>query len=262
MAISLASLKHGVEFNPPRVMVYGVEGVGKSTFGASAPAPVFICTEEGLGSIDVSRFPLATSFNDVIEAIGALYQEEHEFQTVVVDSLDWLETMIWEQIKATHEDKDLAYGKGAVIAANEFKKTLEGLNALRVDKQMNVILLAHNQIRRFDSPESDPYDRYQPKLQERSGALVREWCDCVLFANWKTHTAKTDKGFGNQHVRGIATGKRLLHTVEHPAYLAKNRYALPDTMALDWATFENAVRRTGKTQTNTDEPATRETQDA
>lgn len=109
---------------------------------------------------------------------------------------------------------------------------------------MVCILIAHTEIKRFDSPETEPYDRYQPKLQTRSSALVREWCDAVLFANYRTIVKKDDVGFNKTVSRGISTGERLLFTSERPAYMAKNRYNLPESLALSWSAFETAITNT------------------
>ena len=225
----------------PRLLVYGVEGIGKSTFAAGAPNPIFILTEDGLGSLPVRHFPIAASTDDILDAIGVLYNDAHNFGTVVVDSLDWLEAIVQREVEESHDAKELAYGKGAIIAAEKWRMILEGLNALRQDRGMVVILLAHTTIKRFDSPEVEPFDRYQPKLQERSNALVREWCDAVLFANYKTIVKHDDVGFNKTTNRGISTGERLLYCNERPAYMAKNRYQLPDSIPLSWDAFETAI---------------------
>jgi hypothetical protein len=222
-------------------MLYGVEGSGKTTFAAGAPKPIFILTEDGLGSLKCDHFPLATSFDDVLEAIGTLYSEKHSFQTVVIDSLDWLEAIIWREIEEKYDAKDLAYGKGAIIASDRWREILEGLNALRNDRKMAIVMLAHCTIKRFDSPEVEPFDRYQPKLQERSNAVVREWADAVLFANYRTIVKKDDVGFNQTTNRGISNGERMLYTNERPAYMAKNRYGLPDAIGMSWAEFEAAI---------------------
>lgn len=242
MAITLQSISRNHAMRAPRVMLYGPHGIGKSTFGASAPAPIFIQTEDGLGTLDVDHFPLAKSNQDVLDAIGALYTEGHDFQTVVVDSLDWLDTLIWNDINARFEAKELAYGKGAVIAADYWRQILDGLNALRNDRNMAVILLAHAQVKRFDSPEVEPFDRYSPKLQERSSALVQEWCDAVFFANFKLFVTKAEVGFNREVSRGMTTGERVMYTTEKPAFLAKNRYGLPDSLPLSWDAFAGAIR--------------------
>lgn len=241
MAFDLKSIKKNTSFAAPRVLVYGVEGIGKSTFAAGAPSPVFIQTEDGLGSLAVDHFPVATKVSDVLDAISTLVDGGHDFKTVVIDSLDWLETLIWRDIEAKYDAKDLAYGKGAMIAADKWREILDGLTALRNDRGMAVILIAHTEIKRFDSPETEPYDRYQPKLQARSSALVREWCDAVLFANYKTLIKKDDVGFNKTVSRGITNGERLLFTSERPAYMAKNRYSLPESIPLSWEAFESAI---------------------
>ncbi len=241
MAFDLKSIKKNTALSAPRVLVYGVEGIGKSTFAAGAPAPIFIQTEDGLGSLEVDHFPVAQKSADVLDAIAALHEPGHSFQTVVIDSLDWLETLIWRDIEAKYDAKDLAYGKGSMIAAEEWRKVLDGLNSLRNNQGMAVVLIAHCEIKRFDSPETEPYDRYQPKLQARSSALVREWCDAVLFANYRTLIKKAEVGFNKEVSRGISTGERLLYTSERPAYMAKNRYALPESIPLAWEAFVNAI---------------------
>lgn len=243
MAFNLSSIKKSTGIKAPRVMIYGPHGLGKTTFGAGAPNPIFICTEDGLGRLEIDHFPLATSYQDVIDAITSLYDEEHNFNTVVVDSLDWLDNLIWQDINARHDAKDLAYGKGAVIAADYWRGILEGLAALRDDKGMAVVLIAHCEIKRFDSPEVEPYERYQPKLQARSSALVQEWCDAVLFCNYKTIVKHEEVGFNNKVSRGVTTGERLCYTTEKPAYLAKNRYGLPDSIPLIWDSFAEAIQQ-------------------
>lgn len=241
MAFNLKAIRKNTALAAPRLMLYGVEGIGKTTFAAQAPNPIFILTEDGLGSLEVDHFPLATKSSDVLDAIGSLVSEDHEFGTVVLDSVDWLDNLIWAEVEATHDAKDLAYGKGAVIVAEKWREVLSGLNALRNDKNMVVILIAHTQIKRFDSPEVEPFDRYQPKLQERSNAILREWADAVLFANYKTVIKKDDVGFNKTSNRGISTGERLLYCNERPAYMAKNRYSLPDSIPMSWESFAQAI---------------------
>ena len=244
MAINLKSIKKNTELLPPRIMLYGPHGLGKTTFGAGAPNPIFILTEDGLGQIEADHFPLATTFSQVQEALASL-TGEHDFQTVVIDSLDWLDNLVWEEINTKYDAKDLAYGKGAVIAADYWRKVLDTLNVLRA-KGMASILLAHCEIKRFDSPEVEPYERYQPKLQARSSALVQEWCDMVLFTNYKTLVKTTDVGFNNKVTRGTSTGERIMHTNERPAYLAKNRYNLPDQLPLEWSALAEAITGNNK----------------
>jgi len=228
MAINLSSISKSAALKAPRIVLYGVPGIGKTTtFAAQAPNPIFIQTEDGLGSLDVPHFPLAKSVDDVRQAIAALKNEDHDYQTVVLDSADHLELLVAEEVESKHDAKDLAYGKGAVIQQAVWKELLGGLNDLRNDKGMVVIILSHSNIKRFDSPETEPYDRYVMKLSEKSGAYLREWADSVLFCNYKTIVKSSDVGFNAKVTRGVSSGERLIFTAETPAYIAKNRYSLP-----------------------------------
>jgi hypothetical protein len=241
MAIDLSSIKKGKNLRPPRIFLYSTHGIGKSTFASQAPNPIFICAEDGLDALDVAHFPIATSSADVMEMIQTLYTEEHEYQTVALDTVDWLENLLNSEIEAEHDAKELAYGRAAMYLANKWRDILDGFNALRNDKGMNVILIGHSEIKRFDSPEVDSYDRYQPKLQTRSSAIIQEWADCVFFANYKTVVKKEDLGFNKERGRAISNGERMIFTQEKPAYLAKNRYSLPDSFSLNWGAFNDAM---------------------
>jgi hypothetical protein len=247
MSFDLKSISRNTSIKAPRLLAYGVEGIGKSTFAASAPSPIFLPTEDGLGSLAVDHFPLATSTNDVREAIASLYEGEHKFETMVIDSVDWLENIIVKEIEDKYDAKELAYGKAAIIAAGVWKEIIEGLDALRNDKGMAIILIAHSTIKRFDSPDTEPYDRHQPKLQERSSALLREWCDALLFCNYKTVIRKADVGFNKEVARGYSSGERLLFCNERPSHMAKNRYGLPDSIPMSWDAFAEAIGNNVKT---------------
>ncbi|MEM9073931.1 MAG: ATP-binding protein [Myxococcota bacterium] len=245
MAFDLSSLTKGPDAKPPRVVVYGEHGLGKSTFAAGAPNPVFIQTEDGLSAIDTTKFPLAKKYEDVIEAITTLYKEEHDFRTVVLDSLDWLEALIWDYAARTNEYQgieDFGYGKGYVLAADIMREVLDGLNALRLEKGMAVIATAHCQVRRFDSPTSEPYDQFKLKLHKFAAPIVQEWADVVGFVSLDEIIKKEDVGFNKKAARGITTGRRMLHLCPKPAYAAKNRFGLPDELPLEWGAFEEAMR--------------------
>jgi hypothetical protein len=242
MAISLASLKRASDRKPPRLLVYGTHGIGKTTLGQDAPAPVFLQTEES--EVGVPTFGILKTYDAVMEAIAALYSEGHDFQTVCLDSLDWLEPLVWRETCRRNKwgtIEDAGFGKGYLAALDVWREVLDGFAALRDEKGMGVIFLAHAEIKRFDSPETEPYDRYQIKLQPRASALVQEHVDCVLFANYRVSTVKSDAGFNKKAVRGVGGGDRLLYTTERPAFLAKNRYAMPDSVPLDWPSVATSI---------------------
>jgi hypothetical protein len=239
----LQTIQKGKRPLPPRLGIYGTEGIGKSTFGARAPAPIFVPTEDGLGEIDCHRFPLAKSFEEVLEALAELYREPHSYQTVVVDSLDWLERLIWDEVCAEYgvksiEKADGGYAKGYTHALTWWREFLSRLDLLRNNRGMVVILIAHAKVEKFEDPESAAYDRYSPRLHKHATALITEWCDAVLFATRRFRTETEEAGFNRTRTIaapvGADGGERILRTVGSPACVAKNRYSLPGELPLSW----------------------------
>lgn len=241
----LSEIQRGRVDAPRRVLVYGTHGIGKSTFGAMADKPVFVQTEDGLGGIDCERFPLARRYADVLTAIGDLYAEAHEYRTLVIDSLDWLERLIWVDVcekRGVESIEDIGYGKGYVFALTNWREVLSGLDALRNERGMTIVLIAHAQIEKFANPETDTYDRYSPRLHKQASAIVQEWCDEILFATYRIHTKTTNEGFDRKRVQAIGTGERIIRTTERPAHVAKNRLGLPDEIPLDYRIYAAYVR--------------------
>ena len=225
---------------PRRVMLYGTHGIGKSTFASCAPKPIFLQTEDGLGEIDCDKFPLVTNFNEAMAALSELYTEKHPYQTIVVDSLDWLERLIWAEVcrkRNVENVEEIGYAKGYVFSLTQWREFLEGLSALRADRGMTAILIAHARIERFENPETESYDRYVPRLHKLAAAIVQEWCDEVLFATYKVYTKQSDEGFNRKRTQGVGSGERIIRTQERPAHVAKNRLNLPDELPLDWNTY-------------------------
>ncbi len=241
----LDQIHSGKQPAPRRLTLYGVHGVGKSTFGAMAEQPIFIPTEDGLADIECDKFPLAKAYSDVLAALAELYTEDHSYKTIIVDSLDWLERLIWADVcqkRGVENIEDIGFAKGYVFALTQWREVLEGLDALRNERGMMVILIAHAKIERFDNPETDSYDRYSPRLHKLASALVQEWADEVLFATYRVHTKTTDQGFDRKRVQGIGTGERIIRTTERPAHVAKNRLNLPDEIPLDCRVYAAFAR--------------------
>jgi hypothetical protein len=193
---------------------------------------------------DVPAFPKADTWEDVTDALEALAMQEHSFGTLAVDSLDWLEPIVWAETCRRNSWNDIeqpGYGKGYLAAQDVWRQFLDGLEFLRTQKGMGYILIAHSLIKRFDAPDAEPYDRYMLKLQQRAADLITENCDAVLFANFKTYTATSEVGFNKKVRRGVGTGERIMFTEERPAFVAKNRYGLPAEMSLDYSALAQAI---------------------
>lgn len=237
---TLKTIERGRRPAPRRALLYGPHGIGKSTFGARAPDPIFIQTEDGLGEIDCHRFPLAKKYPEVVAALSDLYSQDHTYMTVVLDSLDWLERLIWAEVckrRGLESIEDAGYGKGYVFALDLWREFLDGLSALRDRKGMGIVLIAHAKIERFENPETATYDRYVPRLHKLASAIVQEWCDEVFFASYRVHTKQTNEGFNRKRAQGVGVGERIMRTSERPAHVAKNRLGLPDELPLDWEAY-------------------------
>lgn len=261
MSMSLSSIQRGVSFSPPRIIIYGVAGIGKTTMLSQAPDPILIQTEDGAGVIDVPRFPLARTFDDIMAALTTLANDKHDFKTVCLDSLDWMEPMVWEQVVKENPTvnksggaaagiESYGYGKGYAMALDVWREYIDAVNYLRNQRNMMVIQTAHSKIARFESPESDAYDKYELKLQHSpktsASALIQEHSDMVLFANYKISVTDAEKKGDSKRKRAIGTGSRMLYTQERPAYSAKNRYSLPKEIVFDehgayWGVLANHI---------------------
>jgi len=234
MAISLSTLRRKERPKPPVMVVFGTGGIGKTTLAAGAPNPVLLAVEDGIGELDVPNWPIA-SYADMMTAIGVLYSEEHDRRSIIVDSLDWLEAHVAAETCRRNGWQNLdepGYGKGPNASLTVWRELIEGLRALRDEREMIVIMIAHHIIKRFDSPETEPYDRYNLKLYEKAGALLYEFADVVGFLNYRVSVAKTETGFNKKVARGVGGGQRVLYFEERPGFVAKNRYGMPPSIDL------------------------------
>ena len=231
------SIESSPEQLPHRIMTYGVPGVGKTWWAASAPGAVFIPTEDGLTGLDVPRFPLATNYEQVLQYISELYTEQHDFKHLVIDTADWLEQLIWRHICNEHGKQsisDFDWGKGYAAAVAYLSEVLAGLDAVRKTKGMGVIILAHAKTERFEDPDHSAYDRYTPKMHRDFTAKLIEWCDDVFFCNYRTHTKEVDSGHRKTKTKAMGSGERVMRTSAKPTAIAKNRIGLPDEIEMSW----------------------------
>ena len=243
--MKLTDIKKGGALKPPRTLIYGPAGVGKTTFGASAPKPIFLPIEDGLGRIETDCFPVPATYLEVRAALDELINNEHEYKTLVVDSLDWLEPMIWAHTCEQNKWQSIeqpGYGRGYVEALKYWREFLDRINYLRDQKRMATVLIAHSAVRRFAAPDADAYDRYIIKLQNKASDLVAEHSDAIFFATMKVSTIKVEDR-GRVRTRGKGDGERVMYSEERPAWVAKNRYGLPAEMPLDWSAFMAELKK-------------------
>ena len=225
----LQSIHSGKRSKPPRLLIYGSEGIGKSTIAANAPKPIFVPTEDGLDQIVCDSFPLAKTFTDVTTNLNTIATEDHDYKTVVIDSGDWLERLIWDQLCKDFGVKNIeqaggGFGKGYVIALTYWRQFVDLLRTIREERSMITIILAHAKIETFTDPESSAFDRFSPRLNKWASAYLCEWCDAILLATRELSAAKGDKSGGG----------RILRCTPSAVGVAKNRYGLPDILPLSW----------------------------
>lgn len=215
---------------PPRIVLYGVHGIGKSTFGSILPKPIFLQTEDGLRKIKVKKLPLCKTWLELDNWSSKVAQDKHDFQTLVIDTLDWAQSLLWRHICDQAGKKhilEIPFGKGYGEALAEWATFIKKLDYINVERKMAIVCLAHSNIVRYENPETQAYDRYSLSLREDASKKFMEWADAVLFVNYVTHVQIEEKGFGKEEVRGVGQGERRISTQERPGFFAKNKYGLP-----------------------------------
>ena len=230
-----------------KVVIYGPEGIGKSTFASHFPSPVFIDTEGSTNGMDIVRTDKPTSW-ELLKSYVRELGGSGEFQTIIIDTIDWAEQLCIESICAAHQKKgieDFGYGNGYVYEKEEMGKFLNSLQDI-VDKGINVVLTAHAQLRKFEQPdEMGAYDRWELKLGKKTSSqispLVKEWADMVLFANYKTTVISVDKEGKKNKARG---GQRVMYTTHDPCWDAKNRFGLAPELPFDFAQIAHIFGQT------------------
>ena len=221
----------GIQEKALRVVVYGPEGIGKSTLAAEFPSPVFIDVEGGTNQLPVARFPRPTSWAMLLDMVQVVQRGEVECSTLVIDTADAAEALCTQATCAEAGKEgieDFGYGKGYTYLAENFSKLLAALNHV-VDAGVNVVVLSHATMRKFERPdETGAYDRFELKLSKKVAPMVKEWADMVLFCDYKTYVVVDSSG--KAKAQG---GKRIIRTTHAPQWDAKNRFGLPDELDME-----------------------------
>lgn len=242
--IDLSAITPSKRIMPPRITVYGPEKVGKTTLASQIPNALFIDIEGGSGAVNVARVmrnPEAgtlTTFQSFSDVLAALETQEHKFEALVIDSVDWLESLVFAHAAKQYGKQTIAdvdYGGGYVAAESIFRDVLRRLDGLRDSKNMVIVLIAHSEVVKFDNPLTASYDQYRLKLHKRIAPLINEWSDCLLFANLAVKVNKEQVGMAK--VNKATDQGRVLYTSKSEAYVAGNRYDLPPIVPLAWADF-------------------------
>lgn len=237
----LSAIKKTEPSESEKIVLYAPEGWGKSTWASKAERPVFLSTEDGLNRIPADCFPEPQTWQDIFEAVESLRNESHEFKTLVLDTADWTEHLCHKFILERDKKdsiEDYGFGKGYVLAFEEWKRLLSPIDALRKEKKMNIIFLAHTAIKTFQNPAGENFDRYELKTDKRISSLLKEWADEVLFGNYDI---AVDVKKGSTKGKGYG-GDRVIYANHSAAWDAKNRCAIVDPFTTDAAAFWDLVK--------------------
>lgn len=240
------NISSGKIVSAQKIVVYGPEGIGKSTFAAQFPDPIFIDTEGSTKHMDVRRFDKPSSWTMLLEQVKYVKSNPSVCKTLVVDTADWAEILCANDVCARAKKtsiEDFGYGKGYAYLQEEFGRLLNLLEEI-ISLKINVVVTAHAKMRKFEQPdELGAYDRWEMKLTKQVAPLVKEWADLVLFANYKTYVIKI-----NDNKSKASGGARVMYTSHHPCWDAKNRHGLNDELPFDYAEIAHIFSRTVNTQ--------------
>lgn len=237
-----------------KVVIYGPEGIGKSTLASQFPEPLFIDTEGSTARMDVARLERPATWAELERQIKAVKAEPDCCKTLVIDTADWAERLCIAEVcseKRVNGIEDIGYGKGYTYAKEKFSKALTLLSDLAAGG-INVVVTAHAMMRKFEQPdEMGAYDRWELKLTKQCAPILKEWADMVLFCNYKTTVVKTETG-----ARKAKGAQRIMYTTHNACWDAKNRDGLPDELPMEYASIKKAIEfEPEETQTTESNPS-------
>ncbi len=232
MSLTIKDLRKVRADKPPRTVIYGVPGVGKTTLASEWPNPVFIQTEDGTpGDLELISFGDIETFAGVIDAVAALYVEDHDRKTLVIDSLSALEKLVWAEVCRRNSWASIetpGYGKGYIETDLVWGELMTAITALRRERNMAIVMVAHTDVKRIEDPVVGPIDRYQLQLHKRAVDIVNKDADIIGFMNYLVSVRGDDGNIGSKKgKKGEGVGERIIYFEERPGFMSKNRYGLP-----------------------------------
>lgn len=274
-ASRLAKVQLGRLRNPHTFIVYGPEGVGKTTLACSAPGAIMMDVEDGSSEVETRRYPFTDhpekghvppDYQSILDGIDDLTFSKHEYKTLVIDSADRLESLIWKFVLARDSEpgvrnpkntvmtsiEDYGYGKGYVMAVDEWRALAAKLDRLRYAKGMDIVIVGHAVVKLFKNPEGDDFDRYQLRINPQAANFLKEWAKVTAFMCFEDGASKAPGAGKMARSKGFSTGRRLLRTSRSAAVDAKSRLALPEEVEVDitnpWGPFAKAVEDSYQTE--------------
>lgn len=237
----MLNITQGIEKRPLKVVIYGPEGIGKSTFASKFPDPLFIDTEGGTSNLNVRRIKCSKSWDELLLIVKEVIKNPTICKTLVLDTADWSEFLCINAVTEKHRKnniEDFGYGKGYVYLQDEYSKLLSLFDEV-IEAGINVVITAHAKPRKFELPEEQgAFDRYEMKLTRQVSPLIKEWCDALFFTNYKIYVVTTENN--RKKAQG---GKRVLYTSHNPTYDAKNRFDLPEELDLEFSSIAHLFER-------------------
>jgi hypothetical protein len=231
--LSLDNIKSTKTTQNLRILAYGPPGIGKTTFASYFPKPILLQTEDGACGLDLPTFGVIKNLKDLGDATRLLRTEKHDFKTLIIDSLDWMEPLIFEQVCKDHQInsiEDLSYGKGYTYALDIWKQFLEGIERTRA-KGMNIVAISHAVSNIYDPPDGESYARSELKLNKKAAALWYEWADCIAYLRPLVKIKKDGKKSSG---KAVSAGQRVIcFDSSNPAYIAKSRVQVAPYYAID-----------------------------
>lgn len=242
------TISKGKQAAPVRAVIYGCEGIGKSTLAAQLPDPLFFDLESGTNELDVKRIETATSWRMFMDELDWLYANPEVCKTVVIDTADRAQELAEASLLQQYGTDSIekvggGYGKGYTALLEMWRKDLiDRLDKLTA-RGLNVVMLAHAVMRKMENPDDPPYDRWELNLQKKLAPVVRAWADLLLFCNWEVFVVEEN---GKARAKGAA--KRVMYSQHRPTFDAKNRYGLPERMAMEYSPLADVFERRAKRQ--------------